>query len=157
MRIHLIAVGQKMPPWVTQGYTEFARRLTGDCRLNLIEIPAGKRGKNADIARILRDEGERMLGAVPKGALVLALDVRGRAWDTEGLAEEMDGWLHGGRDVALLIGGAEGIDPSCLAQAQQRWSLSPLTFPHPLVRIILAEQLYRAWSLLKNHPYHRAG
>ena len=155
MRLYLIAVGTRMPAWVTQGYEEFARRLPADCALELMEIPAGKRGKNADIARITRDEGERMLAAIPKGAQVIALEVTGKAWSTEQLARELDAWRHDGRDVALLVGGPEGLAPECVVRAEQRWSLSNLTLPHPLVRIVVAEQLYRAWSILHNHPYHR--
>lgn len=156
MQIHLIAVGSKMPKWVTQGYEEYAKRMPTDCRLNLIEVPAGQRRKNADIERILRQEADRIEAAIPKGAFVIALDVMGKVWSTEQLATEMGHWMQSGRDVAMLIGGPEGFHPQCLALAEQRWSLSALTFPHPLVRIILAEQLYRGLSLLRNHPYHRA-
>ncbi len=155
MRIHLIAVGQRMPEWVGTGYHDFAARLPPECRLELVEIAAGKRGKNADVARITRDEGERMLAAVPKDARVIALDVGGRASSTEQLAAELQTWLQDGRDVALLIGGPEGLAPACRERAQQRWSLSPLTLPHMLVRIVVAEGLYRAWSVLQGHPYHR--
>lgn len=155
MRISLIAVGTKMPGWVEQGYAEYARRLPSDCVLQLQEIPAGKRGKGADIARITQQEGEKMLAAVPKGARIVTLEVTGRAWTTEALATELDVWLHDGRDVALLVGGPEGLSPECVARSEQRWSLSNLTLPHPLVRIVVAEQLYRAWSILQNHPYHR--
>ena len=155
MRITLIAVGTKMAGWVEQGYAEYARRLPGDCALQLLEIPAGKRGKGADIARITQQEGEKMLAAVPKGARIVTLEVTGRAWTTEALATELDVWLHDGRDVALLVGGPEGLSAECVARAEQRWSLSNLTLPHPLVRIVVAEQLYRAWSILQNHPYHR--
>jgi 23S rRNA (pseudouridine1915-N3)-methyltransferase len=155
MRISLIAVGTRMPDWVSQGYEEFARRLPADCSLQLVEIPAGKRSKGADLARIMQQEGERMLAALPKGARVVSLDVKGRPWSTEQLARELDAWRHDGRDVALLVGGPEGLAAECSARAEQRWSLSNLTLPHPLVRIVVAEQLYRAWSILHNHPYHR--
>ena len=155
MHISLIAVGTKMSAWVEQGYAEYARRLPADCRLQLVEIPAGKRGKGADIARITRQEGAKMLAAVPKGARIVTLEVTGRAWTTEALSVELDTWLHDGRDVALLVGGPEGLAAECVAAAEQRWSLSNLTLPHPLVRIVVAEQLYRAWSILQNHPYHR--
>jgi len=155
MRIVLIAVGNKMPSWVEQGYQEYARRLPADCTLQLVEIPAGKRGKGADIARVTRQEGEKMLSAVPRGAQIVTLEVTGRAWSTENLSNELDNWLHDGRDVALLVGGPEGLAKECVAQAGQRWSLSSLTLPHPLVRVVVAEQLYRAWSILQNHPYHR--
>lgn len=155
MQIHLIAVGSKMPEWVTEGFDEFSKRLPGECSLKLVEIPAGKRGKNADIVRLTREEGERTLAAIPKGSLVVALDVKGRPWSTEQLSQQLKGWLEGGRDVSLMIGGPEGLADSCRARADALWSLSPLTFPHPLVRIVVAEQLYRAWSILQNHPYHR--
>lgn len=144
-----------MPGWVEQGYREYAKRLPPECGLTLHEIQAGKRGKNADIVRLTRQEGEKMAGAIPKGARVVALEVQGKAWTTEQLAGRLDHWLGEGRDVALLVGGPEGLEPGLSASADERWSLSPLTLPHPLVRIVLAEQLYRAWSILKGHPYHR--
>ncbi|HEX9802249.1 MAG TPA: 23S rRNA (pseudouridine(1915)-N(3))-methyltransferase RlmH [Gammaproteobacteria bacterium] len=155
MQLHLIAVGNRMPAWVEQGYQEYAKRLPPECALALHEIPAGKRGKNADIARLTRQEGEKMAAAIPKGARVVALEVGGRAWSTEQLSARLDSWMGEGRDVALLVGGPEGLEPGLSAAADERWSLSPLTLPHPLVRIVLAEQLYRAWSILKGHPYHR--
>jgi len=144
-----------MPGWVSQGFDDYAKRLPVDYALQLVEVPAGKRGKGADLARIKRDEGERSLAVIPKGARVVALEVGGRAWSTEQLAQQVDTWRHDGRDVALLVGGPEGLAPQCLARAEQRWSLSNLTLPHPLVRIVVAEQLYRAWSILHHHPYHR--
>ena len=155
MNIHLIAVGERMPAWVSQGYEEYARRMPRECRLRLIEIAPGRRGKNADIARAVRDEGQRMLAAIPKGARVIALEVEGRTWSTERLAGQLRDWMGGGQDIALLVGGPEGLSDQARAAASQQWSLSPLTLPHPLVRVILAEQLYRAWSILANHPYHR--
>lgn len=146
-----------MPRWVVEGYTEYARRMPGECALKLVEISPGHRGKGADIQRTLRDEGDRMLKALPKGCRVLALDVKGSAWSTEQLAQKLAGWMTDGLDLALLVGGPEGLAPACLEQAEMRWSLSPLTMPHPLVRVVVAEQIYRAWSLMRNHPYHRAG
>jgi 23S rRNA (pseudouridine1915-N3)-methyltransferase len=156
MQIHLIAIGQKMPAWVKQGYDEYARRMTLECQIKLVEIPSGKRSKSADIKRILQLEGERMLAAIPKGAEVIALDVKGKDWNTEAVASQMKNWMQTGHDVALLVGGPEGLAPACIERAKQKWSLSRLTYPHPLVRIILAEQLYRATTILKNHPYHKA-
>lgn len=144
-----------MPAWVEAGYTEYARRLPAECALGLTEIGAGRRTKGADLRRLAEKEGEQMLAAIPRGARVVALDVGGRGWSTEQLAEQLRGWLAGGRDLALLVGGPEGLAPACLAAAGERWSLSPLTLPHPLVRVVLAEQIYRAWSLLAGHPYHR--
>ncbi len=156
MRIHLIGVGTKMPDWVESGYAEYAKRLPHECSLNLIEIAASPRGKNADLKRAIQAEGERMLKAIPKNSLVVALDVKGKSHSTESLAQELEGWLSGGRDVSLLVGGPEGLSSACRAEAQKKWSLSKLTFPHPLVRVIIAEQVYRAWSYLNGHPYHRA-
>jgi 23S rRNA (pseudouridine1915-N3)-methyltransferase len=163
MRLHLLSVGRRMPGWVEQGFVEYAKRLPPECRLSLVEIEPAQRGKGrgkAGASEALRErsrdeEGERLLKAVPSGALVIALDLGGRAWSTEELAGRLDAWLAGGRDVALLVGGPDGLSAACLARAEQRWSLSPLTFPHPLVRIILAEQIYRAWSIRAGHPYHR--
>ncbi len=155
MNIHLISVGNRMPRWVREGFEEYAKRLPGECALRLVEIPPGHRGKGADIARAVREEGERMLSAIPRDCLVLALEVGGKSWDTGQLAARLGEWLAGGRDVALLVGGPEGLAEECRRRADGLWSLSPLTLPHPLVRVVLAEQLYRAWSILRNHPYHR--
>ncbi|MDF2179336.1 23S rRNA (pseudouridine(1915)-N(3))-methyltransferase RlmH [Aliiglaciecola sp. CAU 1673] len=155
MRMQLVAVGTKMPAWVEQGYQEYARRFPPDMPLQLTEIGAGKRGRNADIARILQKEGEQMLAAIPKGNRIVTLEVSGRPWTTEQLATEMQKWQMDGRDVSLLVGGPEGLAPQCIDASEQKWSLSALTLPHPLVRIVLAESLYRAWSVNSNHPYHR--
>lgn len=155
MRIQMIAVGQKMPAWVEEGFQEYLRRFPSDMPLSLCEIAAGKRGKNADIKRILQKEGELTLAAIPKGNRIITLEVNGAAWDTPKLAQQMQKWQMDGRDVSLLIGGPEGLAPECIQAAEQKWSLSALTLPHPLVRIVVAESLYRAWSINNNHPYHR--
>jgi len=155
MKIQLIAVGTKMPDWVEKGYLEYARRFPKEMQLELLEINAGKRGKNADIKRILKKEGELTLEAIPKGNKIVTLEVTGKSWTTEQLANEMIKWQHDGRNISLLIGGPEGLAPECIQQSEQRWSLSALTLPHPLVRIIVAESLYRAFTLTINHPYHR--
>jgi 23S rRNA (pseudouridine1915-N3)-methyltransferase len=155
MRIHLLAVGERPDAWVVEGYREFARRLPPECALQLTEIPAGRRARNADIVRLVAQEGERLLQAVPAGARIVALDVRGQSWSTEDLAERMMRWMQDGRDLALMIGGPDGLSGACLERAELRWSLSPLTLPHALVRVIVAEQLYRAWTVCRGHPYHR--
>ncbi|GAB6047916.1 23S rRNA (pseudouridine(1915)-N(3))-methyltransferase RlmH [Methyloparacoccus murrellii] len=155
MQIHLFAVGNRMPGWVTEGFHEYAKRLPRDCELVLREIAPGKRGKNADLARIREDEGQRILAALGRDDRVIALEVEGKPWRTEDLAAWLADWQRQGRRVALLVGGPEGLADACRVRAEQQWSLSPLTLPHPLVRVIVAEQLYRAWSLLNNHPYHR--
>lgn len=155
MKLQLVAVGTKMPAWVTTGFKEYQRRFPRDLTLELVEITAGKRGKNADIERILQREGEQMLAAISKSARVVTLDIPGHPWTTPQLASELERWQLDGRDVAILIGGPEGLAPACKAAAEQSWSLSTLTLPHPLVRVVAAESLYRAWSINNNHPYHR--
>lgn len=148
-------MGQKMPTWVQQGYQEYAKRLPTQCELHLIEIPLTRRGKNADITRIQQDEGKRMLTHISHDSLVIALDERGKTWNTQQLSQQMNNWMQNYTQIALLVGGPEGLAPDCLQQAQQKWSLSALTLPHPLVRIVVAEQIYRAWTVINNHPYHR--
>lgn len=155
MQIHIIAIGERMPAWVEAAYGEYAKRLPHECRLTLREIPASKRTKGADLTRLTRDEGTRQLAAIPAGARIVALDREGRELDTRQLSERLDKQLAAGQDLALLVGGPEGLAPECLVAAHERWSLSKLTLAHPVVRVVLAEQLYRAWSILKNLPYHR--
>ena len=155
MKLILIAVGSKIPAWVQSGYDEYSRRFPRDMPLELIEIAAGKRGKNADIKRILELEGEKMLAAVPKGSRIVTLEVTGANWSSPMLAGKLTDWQRDGRDVCLLVGGPEGLAPACIAASEAKWSLSALTLPHPLVRVVLAESLYRAWSICTNHPYHR--
>lgn len=154
MKIQLVAVGTKMPTWITQGFEEYQRRFPKEMPFELIEIPAGKRGKNADIKRILEQEGKAMLTACGKNRIV-SLDIPGKPWTTEQLAKQLEIWKQDGRDVSLLIGGPEGLSSECKSAAEQSWSLSALTLPHPLVRVVVVESLYRAWSLTTNHPYHR--
>ena len=155
MQIYIIAIGNRMPSWVTEGYKEYAGRMPPECALKLIEIPADKRTKGADLKRISEKEGQRVLEAIPKNCKVIALEIQGMKCSTEKLATQLEDWMQVGRDVALLIGRPEGRSQECLKQAEQHWSLSPMTLPHPMVRVELAEQIYRAWSILKNHPYHR--
>ena len=156
MKLNLLAVGNKMPTWVTDGYQEYAKRLPRECSLILHEISPAKRGKSGSSAQWMREEGGRILAAIPDNHHVIALDVKGQTWSTEQLAQQVETWQADGRDVSLLVGGPDGLTDECLQRANQRWSLSALTLPHPLVRIIMAEQLYRAWTVLQNHPYHRA-
>ncbi|MCW0305586.1 23S rRNA (pseudouridine-1915-N(3)-) methyltransferase [Pantoea ananatis] len=144
-----------MPDWVQTGFMEYLRRFPKDMPFELTEVPAGKRGKNADIKRILEKEGEAMLAATGKGNRIVTLDIPGQPWETPQLAQQLERWKQDGRDVSLLIGGPEGLAPACKAAAEQSWSLSTLTLPHPLVRVLVAESLYRAWSITTNHPYHR--
>ena len=156
MRLRLICVGQKMPDWVTAGYMEYSRRMPPELPLELTEIAMAHRGKNPDIPRLMQRESDAILNAVGQRDRVIALEVGGRPWSTEKLAGQLEGWLQDGQDVSFLVGGPDGLADACRQRADQQWSLSPLTLPHPLVRIVLAEQLYRAWSITRNHPYHRA-
>jgi 23S rRNA (pseudouridine1915-N3)-methyltransferase len=155
MRVSLIAVGTRMPDWVEAGVAEYRKRLPPELVFEIREIALGKRGKNADVARAVQQEGEAMLAALAPRDHVIALDVRGRSIGTEQLAAQLAQWRMSGDNVSLLVGGPDGLAANCLARAQERWSLSALTLPHPLVRIVVAEQLYRACAINNNHPYHR--
>lgn len=155
MHIHILAVGQKMPAWVSSGYDEFIKRLPKEFTPLLKEIPPGRRSKNSDLKRAIAEESQRLLQAIPKDCTVIALDENGKSWTTRKLADHMSNWTCSGRDVALIIGGADGLSNEVKQRADMTWSLSALTLPHALVRVVLAEQIYRAWSLMTNHPYHR--
>lgn len=155
MRIRLVAVGRRMPAWVDEGVREYTRRLRHGCTLEVVPVEAVTRHKGTDPAQARTEEGRRLLRAAGDAHRV-ALDGRGRPWSTEDLAARLAQWSQAGREVALLVGGADGLDPALLAQCPEHWSLGPLTLPHPLVRIVVAEQIYRAWSLNQGHPYHRA-
>ncbi|MGB4342112.1 MAG: 23S rRNA (pseudouridine(1915)-N(3))-methyltransferase RlmH, partial [Moraxellaceae bacterium] len=146
MRLRLLAVGTRMPGWVEEGCTEYTKRLSGDISLELVEITAGKRSKGADLARLKEQEGDALLAALKPQERVIALDVLGRTLSTEDMAATLRDWQVDGRPAALLIGGPEGLSRAVLERADEKWSLSRLTLPHPLVRIVIAEQIYRAWS-----------
>jgi 23S rRNA (pseudouridine1915-N3)-methyltransferase len=156
MRIRVAAVGQRMPQWVTEAWTGYIRRLPPVLNIELREIPLPRRGKNSNIRQAVNEEGAALLAAVPRDAFLVALDAGGRPWSTADLARRLEQWMGSGRDVCLLVGGPDGLAFDCLRRADAKWSLGPLTLPHPLVRVILAEQLYRAWTITSNHPYHRA-
>jgi len=154
MRVSLIAVGQRMPAWVQQGFAEYAQRLKSRLPLNLVEVPAVKRG-SGDIARAMEEEGRRLLASVKPDHHVVALDERGKARTSLELSRWLGMRLQEGRDLCFLVGGADGFAPAVLQRADERWSLSALTLPHALVRVVFAEQIYRAVTLLDGHPYHR--
>ena len=156
MRLRVIAVGGRMPAWVDEGVDEYGKRLPREMTLDWREIPLAKRGKDANAEKLCAAEGEQILKAIPAGDRVVALDVRGKRVSTEMLAEQLRDWQMSGDNYSFLIGGPDGLSPGCLARADWRWSLSDLTLPHPLVRVVLAEQLYRAWTITVNHPYHRS-
>ncbi len=156
MNIHLLAVGKRMPDWVNQGFQEYVKRLPKECRLHLREIAAAKRTNNSSVEQLREQEAKLISAAIPKGSQIIVLDEHGQAWDTATLAKRLAEWQMDGRDISLIVGGADGIASMINEIAAHQWSLSPLTLPHPMVRIVIAEQLYRAWSILNNHPYHRA-
>jgi 23S rRNA (pseudouridine1915-N3)-methyltransferase len=154
MRLLLIAAGTRLPDWVNAGYEEYAARFTSDYRLELKEIVLGQRGAG-DARQAIAKEGERMMAAIPQGAYVVALQVTGRALSSEQLAQFLEARAQDGRDVAFCIGGPDGLAQQVDERAQLRWSLSALTLPHALARVMVAEALYRAVSIVKRHPYHR--
>ena len=155
MKIRLLAVGRKMPRWIQSGFDEYARRLPAESRLELVEMPPGKRSGTADAGMARAAEAEQIQRRLGRNDRLIVLDEQGSRIDTRCLAEWYGDWLMQGRDVALVIGGADGLAPALLEAAESSWSLSPLTLPHGLVRVVVAEQLYRAWSLRSGHPYHR--
>ncbi len=155
MRISVIAVGTRMPAWVSQGIAEYSKRLPRELQLAWCEIPL-RQGKEAAAQQLCAAQGEQILKAIAPGERVIALDVAGQRLSTAQLALQLQSWQMSGDNYSILIGGPDGLSPACLARADQRWSLSDLTLPHPLVRVLLAEQLYRAWTITVNHPYHRA-
>ena len=155
MQLLVVAVGQRMPSWVQQGWREYARRFPRGLSLDLKEVPLARRSRNAPTESARAAEGEALLAAVPSAYRIIALDERGQAWSSGELAERLEGWMREEAGVAFLIGGPDGLDESCRRRAREQWSLSRLTLPHAMVRPLLAEQLYRAWTILQNHPYHR--
>jgi len=155
VHLHLIAVGKRMPAWIKEGFAEYNKRLPAELRLNLIEITPAVRGKSDSIKKAIMEENRRIRAAIPKNSLVVAIDEKGRQFNSIQLSKKIASWLQQGRDVSFVIGGADGLDDDFKKSADEIWSLSPMTLPHALVRVIVAEQIYRAWSILKNHPYHR--
>ena len=144
-----------MPGWVEQGVAEYQKRMQHDVTLHVVEIPTAKRGKTSSVTRLMELEGKALLAAVPKGAKLIALDVLGKTISTPDLAAMLNDWRMNGSDIAIAIGGPDGLSPQVLAASEGKMSLSALTLPHPLVRVLLTEQLYRAWTITEGHPYHR--
>ena len=155
MRVTILSVGHKMPAWIQDGFDEYTRRMPPEIRVELVELKPEERGAGKGTDKARAAEGGRLLDALPKGATLLALDERGKAISTQGLAVLLAEWMRDGSHPAFAIGGADGLDPSVRERADKVISLSALTLPHALVRVVLAEQLYRAWSILARHPYHR--
>ena len=156
MKLLLVAAGTKLPGWINDGFSEYAERLSGEYRLELKEVPVAQRS-GADVTQALNKERDKMLSAIPPNAYVVALQVQGKMLSSEQLAEFLQARAQDGRDVVFCIGGPDGIAPEVDARASFRWSLSTLTLPHALARVVVAEALYRAVMIIKRHPYHRAG
>lgn len=156
MKLIVAAVGARMPDWITQGWNDYAKRMPADCALELREIKPESRTKGKTPGQMMAAEAQRLRAAVPLDAITIALDERGHAPATMEVSQQLEQWRSSGRDVVFFIGGPDGLDPTLKQNSQLRWRLSSMTLPHPLVRVVLAEQLYRAWAIMTNHPYHRA-
>ena len=156
MQITIAAVGTRLEPWIYEAFGSYQARLPRHLKLSLAEIPLARRTGSADPAAAIEAEGKRLLKHVRPDTLALALDERGSQWSSAELAGELNGWQQRHPQVAILIGGPDGLSDACRSRADRVWSLSRLTIPHGVVRVLLAEQLYRAWTILQGHPYHRA-
>ena len=155
MKLVIVSVGHKMPDWITMGFNEYAKRMPREAKIELLEIKPEPRSTGKTTVQIMEAEAQRILSAMPQNCLRIALDERGMQATTRQLAAMMQDWMREGRDVAFIIGGADGLHESVKQAAQQLLALSALTLPHAFARVLLAEQLYRAHSLMHNHPYHR--
>jgi 23S rRNA (pseudouridine1915-N3)-methyltransferase len=151
----MVAVGQRMPAWIEAGFAEYAKRMPRECPLELVQVKPEPRTSGGSVERLRSAEAKRVRAALPHGSFRVALDERGQVCTTKALAGRLADWQMAGRDVAFVIGGPDGLDEPLRREAEWLWSLTPLTLPHGLVRVLVAEQLYRACSILKNHPYHR--
>lgn len=155
MRLFILAVGHKMPGWIETAFAEYAKRMPPELRIELKEIKPEQRSNSRTAETVMAAEAQRIDAALPRGCRLVCLDERGQDLTTMRLAQSLTGWQQDGRDVAFVIGGADGLDPALKARADPLIRLSSLTLPHGMVRVLLAEQLYRAWSINANHPYHR--
>lgn len=156
MKVRILSVGTKMPAWVQEGIAEYQKRLVADLDFSLIEIPMAKRTKNSNSDQCRKKESDALLASIRSADYVVALDVSGKSFSTEDLVGKIVDFRQRGENLSLLIGGPDGLGAECLTRASERWSLSALTFPHPLVRVVIIEQFYRAISIIKGHPYHRS-
>ena len=155
MKVTILSVGHKMPAWIQEGFQEYVRRMPPEIRVELLELKPEERGAGRGTERAKSIEGERILAALPAGAALIALDERGKGVSTQGLSVMLAAWMRDGSHPAFVIGGADGLSEAVKNRADKLVSLSALTLPHGLARVLLAEQLYRAWSILARHPYHR--
>lgn len=155
LKITIIAIGNKMPAWVEQAVQEFIKRLQENVNVAIVEIPLLRRGKSTDLSRLMEKEMHLMRNAIPQGARLIALDLKGESFTSEQFALKLERLQQINSHLCFLIGGPEGLSPALLDASDERWSLSKLTLPHTLVRIVLVEAIYRAWSIINHHPYHK--
>ena len=155
MRLHVLAVGDRTPRWVNEACADYQKRFPPHCAVQLRAVPTPRRRGASEIERLKEKEFRSLSSLIPAGALIIALEETGETCTTDGLAKHLATWMQTEKDVAFLIGGPDGLAPAALDAARRKWSLSPLTLPHALVRIVVIEQLYRALSILEGHPYHR--
>lgn len=156
MQIKLIAVGEKMPAWVKDGCAEYLKRLTSsNIKITIIETPVAKRTKNSNIKKLMEQEAKAILEKLSPSDYIIVLDPKGKLISTESLAEKIDCWQQYNPNIAIIIGGPDGIDINIKNMSKEKISLSKMTFPHPIVRVVLIEQIYRSWTILKRHPYHK--
>ena len=155
MRSHLVAVGKRVPTWVTTGFNEYNKRLPKELRLDLVEIAPVVRSKSTTAQKIMTEEAKRIRAALPQNAMLITLDEHGTQFDSPTLSRKIESWSRQGQDLVFIIGGADGLGADLKQKTDMLWSLSPLTLPHALVRVIVVEQIYRAWTILQKHPYHR--
>lgn len=155
MKLRLVTISHRQPSWVEEACADYAKRLPREWGFEVVAVKPGGRGGSASKEKVQADEAGRVVAALPRACRVVALDERGAAWSTMALVERIGRWQQEGRDIAFVVGGADGLDPAFAAAAEQRWSLSALTLPHGLVRVVVVEQLYRAATILRGHPYHK--
>lgn len=155
MKLKLLTIGEKMPSWVETGVAEYTKRLPQDLGFELLRLPMAKRAKNKSVNQYKKQEADTLLNASDKSTRIIALDVLGKSISTETLTDKIVSWRQNADQVSLIIGGPDGLDPSVLSVANEKWSLSAMTMPHPIAQLVLVEQIYRAWSITQGHPYHR--
>ena len=155
MQIRILSIGRNLPQWIDEGFDTYAKRMPRECALELIELDPGARVRKRSVPEKIQAEADLLRNRMEPGWLTVALDERGRSYTSPALAKSLEQWRGSGRNVQLIIGGADGLDVAIRDKAEQCWSLSTLTLPHGLVRVLVAEQLFRAWSILQGHPYHR--
>ncbi len=156
MKIKILALGEKMPKWVQEGYQEYQKRLSSSSiKLEMVELPIAKRGKNNNTQKLMAQEAKSILNKLSDNDYIVVLDPQGKMTSTEDLAVKIESWQQTQPNVALIIGGPDGIDTEIKKMAQEKISFSRMTFPHPIVRIVLVEQIYRSWTILQGHPYHK--